>query len=443
MAIRLSDHFSYRRILRFTLPSVLMMIFTSIYGIVDGFFVSNFVGKIPFAAVNFVIPYSMILAAFGFMIGAGGSAVVSKTMGEGKGREAKEYFTFLIAAVLIGGTALGTLGILLIGPLCRALGAEGELLHYCTVYGRILMAALPAYMLQTTFQSFLITAERPKLGLFVTLGAGVCNMLLDFLLVYVFPLGIVGAALATAISQAVGGLVPFFYFFGKRGQTLHFTKFSFYGRVLLKTCTNGSSELMSNISMSVVGLLYNNRLLALAGENGVAAYGVVMYVNFIFVAIFIGYSIGIAPVVGYHFGAQNRDELKSLLRKSAVLVGLCGLMLTATGAAIAKPMSLLFVGYDATLLAITVRGLLISTLSFLFCGIGIFGSSFFTALGNGAVSAFISFCRTMIFQAGSILLLSTLFGLNGIWFSIGVAEGLAALMTVVWIAAKRKTYGYL
>ena len=443
MLIRLSDHFSYRRLLRFTLPSVLMMIFTSIYGIVDGFFVSNFVGKVPFAAVNFVIPFSMILAAFGFMIGAGGSAVVSKTMGEGKREEAKKYFTFLIVAVLVGGTALGVLGVLLIEPLCRALGAEGELLHYCTVYGRILMAALPAYMLQTTFQSFLITAEQPKMGLFVTLGAGICNMVLDLLLVYVLPLGIVGAALATAISQTVGGIVPLLYFFGKRGRTLHFTKFRFYGKVLLKTCTNGSSELMSNISMSVVGLLYNNRLLALAGEDGVAAYGVMMYVNFIFVAIFIGYSIGVAPVVGFHYGAQNKNELKSLLRKSAVLVGACGILLTAVSIALARPMGLLFVGYDRALLDMTVGGLRISAIAFLFCGFGIFGSAFFTALGNGAVSAFISFCRTMIFQVCSILLLSALFGLDGIWLSIAVAEGLAAVMTVIWVIVKRKTYGYL
>ena len=293
------------------------------------------------------------------------------------------------------------------------------------------------------FQSFLITAERPKLGLAVTVGAGVCNMVLDFLLVYVCSLGITGAALATAISQAVGGLVPLLYFCGKRDRVLHFTKFGFYGRVLLKTCTNGCSELMSNISMSVVGILYNNRLLAMAGEDGVAAYGVVMYVNFIFVAIFIGYSIGMAPVVGYHYGAENRAELKSLLTKSTVIVTAGGVLLASLAAAISYPAALAFVGYDAGLLQMTARGLLISALTFLFCGVGIFGSAFFTALGNGVVSAIISFCRTMVFQAGGILLLSALFDLNGIWFSIGVAEALAAVMTVCWVLAARKKYGYL
>lgn len=443
MAIRLSDHFGYRRILRFTVPSILMMIFTSIYGVVDGFFVSNFVGKIPFAAVNFIMPFLMILSAFGFMIGTGGTAVVSKAMGEGRGEDAKRYFSFLVCFVVMGGVMLAVLGIAFLPQICRLLGAEGELLHYCVLYGRIILAALPAYMLQTMFQSFLITAERPKLGLAVTVAAGLANMVLDFLLVYVFSLGIVGAAIATAVSQAVGGLVPLAYFFGRRGRVLHFTRFGFYGNVLLKTCTNGSSELMSNISMSLVGILYNNRLLALAGEDGVAAYGVVMYVNFIFIAIFIGYSIGVAPVIGYHYGAENRDELKSLLRKSTVLVGLGGLLLTLIGVAFASPMARLFVGYEKGLLDMTVRGLVISSLSFLFCGIGIFGSSFFTALGDGVTSAIISFCRTLIFQVGAILLLAALFALDGIWFSIAVAEALSVVMTVIFAFAKRRKYGYL
>ena len=443
MAIHLSDHFGYRRILRFTAPSILMMIFTSVYGVVDGFFVSNFVGKVPFAAVNFIMPFLMILSAFGFMIGTGGTAVVSKTMGEGREEEAKRYFTFLTVVVIAGGAVLAAAGIIFMEPICRLLGAEGELLDYCVIYGRVILVALPAYMLQTMFQSFLITAERPKLGLAVTVGAGVANMVLDFLLVYVFSCGIVGAAVATAVSQAVGGIVPLVYFCGKRGRVLHFTRFGFYGDVLLKTCTNGSSELMSNISMSLVGILYNNRLLALAGEDGVAAYGVIMYVNFIFVAIFIGYSIGVAPVIGYHYGAGNRNELKSMLVKSTVLVGVGGIVLTAVGMGLSHPLSLLFVGYDAGLLEMTVRGLVISALSFLFCGFGIFGSSFFTALGNGVVSAVISFFRTMVFQVGAILLLAAIWELDGIWFSIGVAEALAAVMTVCWVVAKRKKYGYL
>lgn len=443
MAIHLSDHFTYRRILRFAAPSVLMMIFTSIYGVVDGFFVSNFVGKVPFAAVNFIMPFLMILAAFGFMIGAGGTAVVSQAMGEGRSDDAKRYFTFLTVFVIGGGAVLAALGVAFMGPICRLLGAEGELLEDCVLYGRIILAALPAYMLQTMFQSFLITAERPKLGLWITVAAGVCNMVLDFLLVYVFPLGLVGAALATGISQGVGGVVPLLYFCGKRGRVLHFKRFKFYGYVLRKTCTNGSSELMSNISMSVVGILYNNRLLALAGEDGVAAYGVIMYVNFIFVAIFIGYSIGVAPVIGYHYGARNRSELKGLLKKSTVIVGAGGVLLTAVGMAFSYPFSLIFVGYDTALLDMTVRGLLISAVSFLFCGFGIFGSSFFTALGDGLTSALISFCRTMVFQAGAILLLSALFRLNGIWFSISVAEALAAAMTALFILGKRKKYGYL
>lgn len=443
MAIRLSDHFTYGRILRFTVPSVLMMIFTSVYGVVDGFFVSNFVGKTPFAAVNFIMPFLMILSAFGFMIGTGGTAVVSKTMGEGRAEDAKKYFTFLVVTVLLGGALVAALGIAFLRPIAALFGATGELLEYCVIYGRVILIALPAYMLQTMFQSFLITAERPKLGLFVTVGAGVTNMVLDLLLVYVFPLGIVGAAVATAVSQAVGGIVPLLYFCGKRDRVLHFTRFRFYGGVLLKTCTNGSSELMSNISMSLVGILYNAQLLRLAGEDGVAAYGVIMYVSFIFAAIFIGYSIGVAPVAGYHFGAANRDELKSLLRKSAVIVFSAGVLLTAVGVALSRPLSLLFVGYDHALLQMTVRGLAIYSLSFLFMGCGIFSSSFFTALGNGGVSALISFCRTLVFQTGAVLLLPLIFELDGIWFSVIVAEGLSLAMSVIFLFAKRKRYGYL
>ncbi len=443
MAIRLSDHFTYGRILRFTVPSVLMMIFTSIYGVVDGFFVSNFVGKTPFAAVNFIMPFLMILSAFGFMIGTGGTAVVSKTMGEGRAEDAKKYFTFLVTFVVVGGTAIAVLGIAFLRPVAALLGASGELLDYCVIYGRIILVALPAYMLQTMFQSFLVTAERPKLGLVVTVGAGVANMVLDFLLVYVFSFGIVGAAVATAVSQAVGGIVPLLYFCGKQGRVLHFTSFRFYGDVLLRTCTNGSSELMSNISMSLVGILYNAQLLRLAGEDGVAAYGVIMYVSFIFAAIFIGYSIGSAPVIGYHYGARNKEELKSLLKKSTVIVFATGVLLTVAGVLLARPLSIIFVGYDEALLAMTVRGLAIYSLSFLFMGCGIFGSSFFTALGNGGVSALISFCRTLIFQTGAVLLLPLVWGLDGIWVSVLVAEGLSLLLTVYFVFAKRKRYGYL
>ena len=319
--IRLSDHFTYGKLLRFTLPSIAMMIFTSIYGVVDGFFVSNFVGKTPFAAVNFIMPFLMILGAVGFMFGTGGSALIAKTMGEGKREKAQQLFSLFIYVTLVCGGVIAVLGIVFIRPIAAALGAEGAMLEDCVLYGRIILVALPACMLQYEFQSFFVTAEKPQLGLVVTAAAGVANMVLDALLVAVFPLGLVGAAAATAISQCVGGLLPLVYFARPNSSLLRLTSTRFDGGALLRTCTNGSSELMTNVSMSLVSMLYNVQLMRYAGENGIAAYGVLMYVNFVFLSTFIGYSVGTAPVVGYHFGAGNRAELHSLLKRSLIIIG--------------------------------------------------------------------------------------------------------------------------
>jgi len=443
LPIRLSDHFTYKRILRFTLPSVLMMIFTSIYGVVDGLFVSNFVGKTPFAAINLIMPFLMVLGTLGFMVGAGGNAVVSKAMGEGDGPRANRYFSLLVVFTVVCGIVLAAIGLLVLTPVCRLLGADDAMLPYCVKYGRIILLSLTAFMLQNVFQSFLITAEQPKLGLFVTVGAGCTNMVLDFVFIALFGLGVEGAALATAISQCVGGLVPLAYFFGRRGRVLHFTRPRLEWQVLQKTITNGSSELMSNISMSLVGMLYNLQLIRLAGENGVAAYGVMMYVNFIFISIFIGYSIGSAPVVGYHYGAKNKTELQSLLKKSLILLAASGIALTAIGAALASPLTGVFVGYDAELAEMTRHGFSLYSLSFFFSGFAIFFSSFFTALGNGAVSAAISFLRTLVFQIAAVFLLPLWLGLDGIWLSVVAAEVASVAIGTAFLLGMRKKYGYL
>lgn len=442
MTIQLSDHFTYKRLLRFTLPSIAMMIFTSIYGVVDGFFVSNFVGKTPFAAVNFIMPFLMILGAFGFMFGTGGSALISKTMGEGDMPRARRLFSLLTYTSAAVGIVVAVLGILFIRPIAAALGAEGAMLDDCVLYGRIILAALPFFMLQQEFQSFFVTAEKPQIGLYTTVAAGVTNMVLDALFIVVFRWGVAGAAIATAISQFVGGVIPLVYFGRKNTSLLRLTKTVFDGRALLKTCTNGSSELMSNVSMSLVGMLYNVQLMKYAGEDGVAAYGVLMYVCMIFIAVFIGYSIGTAPVIGYHYGAENHGELKSLLKKSLILLGCFSVGMVILGEVLAKPLSLLFVGYDETLLAITLRGFVIFSFSFLFSGIAIFGSGFFTALGNGLVSALMSFLRTLVFQVAAILLLPLVWELDGIWISIVVAELAAAAVTAVFLVAMRKQYHY-
>ncbi len=317
MKIQLSDHFTYKKLLRFTLPSIIMLVFTSIYGVVDGFFVSNFVGKTPFTAVNFIMPFLIILGACGFMFGTGGGALIAKTMGEGKLQEAQRLFSLIVYSSAAAGVALAILGLLFLWPITAALGAEGQLLEDSVTYGRIILLAIPAYILQYEFQCLFSVAGKPALGLSVTVAAGLTNMLLDALFVAVFHWGLEGAAAATAASQCVGGIVPLIYFARPNSSLLRLGKAEFNGRALIRACANGSSELMSNISMSVVSMLYNGQLLAYAGEDGVAAYGVLMYVSLVFQAIFIGYSVGASPIIGYHYGAQNHKEMKGLLKKAS------------------------------------------------------------------------------------------------------------------------------
>jgi putative MATE family efflux protein len=444
MNIKLSDHFTYRKLLRFTLPSIAMMIFTSIYGVVDGYFVSNFAGKEPFAAVNLIMPFIMIVATVGFMFGTGGTALVSKTFGEGDPERANRYFSLFVYTSFILGVLFSILGIVFLRPIARLLGAEGTLLDNCVIYGRIVIGAMPFFILQLLFQSFFVAAEKPNLGFWVIVAGGVANMIGDAVLVMLLPqeLKLSGAAIATALGQLVGGGVPLIYFFRKNSSILRLGKTRFDGRALWKATTNGVSELVSSAAMSLVGIVMNLQLLKYAGENGVAAYGVMMYVNMIFAAIFIGYSIGTAPVIGFHFGAKNGVELKNLLRKSLLLLLLGGVLMVAAAEALAKPLALLFVGYDAELMELTVSGFRIFGLSFMFIGFAIFGSGFFTALNDGVTSAIISFLRTLVFELGSILLLPLLFGVNGLWFSVVVAELMATVLSFIFMAVKRKKYGY-
>ena len=442
MRIQLSDHFTYSKLLRFTLPSMIMMVFTSIYGVVDGVFVSNFVGKTPFAALNLIYPYLMILGAVGFMIGTGGSAVVSMTLGRGDKALANRYFSLMVYAAAIGGAVVSLLAMLALPWVAARLGAEGQMLEDCILYGRIILAFNPCFMLQNVFQSFFVTAEKPKLGLYVTVGAGLTNMVLDALLVGVFPLGLAGAALATGISQAVGALVPIFYFARKNDSILRLGSTGFYGAVLLNTFANGSSELMTNVSLSLVNILFNFQLMSLAGEDGVAAYGVIMYVSFIFAAISIGYAVGSAPVVGFHYGAENSGELKSLLGKSVRLTAGAGIAMAVLAAVLSAPLSKIFVSYDQELLEMTVRGFRVYAFSFLFVSFNIFASSFFTALGNGGVSALISALRTLVFQCVGVLILPILLELDGVWLAVVAAEAAACAVSVLALVLNRKVYRY-
>ncbi len=443
MNIQLSDHFNYRRLFRFTLPSIVMMIFTSIYGVVDGLFVSNFVGKTPFAAINLVMPFIMILGGVGFMIGTGGSALVSKTMGQNEPENARRIFSMMIELTLLAGAALSALGIVFIEPIARLFGASEAMLPDCVLYGRIVLAFNAAFMLQNVFQAFLVTAERPHMGLYVTVAAGVTNMALDALFIAVFKWGVAGAAIATGLSQCVGGLIPLIYFIRSNKSPLRLKLAALQLPPILQACANGSSELMSNISGSLVSIAYNAQLMKYAGENGVAAYGVLMYVQFIFIAIDVGYAVGCAPIVGYHYGAQNHGELKNMLRKSLFLMSISGVVLTLLAAALAAPLARLFVGYDQALFDMTRHAFRLFSLSFLLAGINIYVSSFFTALNNGAVSAIVSFLRTLVFQMLCVLVLPIFLGIDGIWWAMAVAEVFAFILSLSFLIVKRNKYHYM
>ncbi|MCQ4635733.1 MATE family efflux transporter [Anaerovorax odorimutans] len=443
MNIKLSDHFTYKRLLRFVAPSIAMMIFTSIYGIVDGLFVSNFAGKIPFAAINLIMPFIMVLGALGFMVGTGGSAIVAKTLGEGDEKRANDYFSMMVYVTIIGGILFAAAGFFLMRPISLFLGATDEMLDYCVLYGQITMISLPAYMLQNVFQSFFITAEKPHLGFIVTVACGLTNIVLDFLFIAGFGWGLVGAAVATAFSEFVGGIVPIVYFARKNNSILKLVGFKYNCRIFGKTCVNGSSELMSNISMSVVAMLYNFQLLRFAGENGVAAFGVMMYANFIFMAIFFGYSIGVAPLIGYNFGAENHSEQKNLFVKSMKFLGISGLLLAGLSIVLAGPLSSIFVGYDSELFELTRHGMRLYAVCFILVGFNVFASSYFTALNNGLISAVISFIRALIFKTAAVLILPMFWGLDGVWLSAIAAEILGIIMVAGFLAKYRKRYHYL
>ena len=442
MRIQLSDHFTYKKLLRFVLPSIIMMVFTSIYGVVDGLCVSNFVGKTPFAAINLIMPFVMIFGGIGFMFGTGGSALVAKTLGEKQPEKANRYFTMMVWVTLLVGVIISIIGIVFMRPISILLGADDTLLADCVIYGRIVIGFNTAFMLQNLFQSFLIAAEKPRLGLIATLAAGFTNMILDVLFVGVFKWGVAGAAIATGISQCVGGIIPFVYFMRPNDSLLHLTWTRLEWRPILAASANGSSELVSNITASVVGMLYNFQLLKYAGQDGVAAYGVMMYVEFIFVAVFVGYSIGSAPIISYHYGAENHAELKNMLHKSLLLMLGGGILLLVAAQALAGPLAHLFVGYDKVLFDMTVHGFRIFSVFVLFVGFNIFASSFFTALNNGGVSAAISFLRTFVFKFSAVLLMPMLFDLDGIWWATVVAEVLAFIISAGFILCKRKKYQY-
>lgn len=442
MKIKLSDHFTYKNLLKFIMPTIFMMIVTSIYGIVDGFFVSNFVGKNAFAAVNLIMPVLMAIGAFGFMIGTGGSALVAKTLGEGQKEKANQYFSMLTYVIIIFSLVITIIGFIFMPQIARALGASDLIIDDCILYGRILIAAEIFFMLQNSFQSFLVTAGKATFGLIISIAAGISNIILDFVLVYVFDFGIEGAAAATVFSQIVGGLIPFIYFARKNDSLLRLVKTKIQLKPLGKACLNGSSEMLTNLSTSLVSIVYNFQLMKIAAENGVSAYGVIMYVSIIFMSFFFGYSIGVNPIIGYNYGAKNSAELKNVLKKSLVLTAIVSVVMVVAAVLLSGAISKIFVGYDAELHNMTSNALKLYSLSFLICGFNIFSSAFFTGLNNGVVSAVISFTRTLVFQVAAVILLPMILGINGIWLSVAVAESLTLVLTVVFLVTNKKKYNY-
>ena len=441
--IQLSDHFSYQKLIRFTLPSIVMMIFTSVYGVIDGFFVSNFVGSDSFAAVNLIMPALMIFGTIGFMIGTGGSALVSKTIGEGDIKKANRYFSMLIYLLIIVGLILSIIAVVTVKPMSKLLGAEGKILEECITYGTVLIMFLIPFVLQNCFQSFLIVAEKPTFGLVISIITGISNMILDWVFMYVLKQGIFGAALATGISQTIGGIVPLIYFIRPNKSKLRLVKTKIEWKAILQACVNGSSEMLTNLSLSLVNMLYNMQLMKYIGADGVVAYGIIMYVGFIFVGTYLGYSIGTAPIIGFHYGAGNTDELKSLLKKSIKLIGITSLIMTIIAEITSKILASIFVSYDIELLNMTANAIRIFSISYLISGFNIFSSSFFTALNNGIVSAAISFLRTLLFQIAMIFILPAIWGVNGIWLAVVFAEILALIVSIIFLYINREKYQYI
>jgi len=442
MKIQLSDSFTYKKLILFTIPSIAMMVFSSIYGIIDGYFISNFIGDTEFAAVNFIIPFTMILGSFGFMFGSGGSALIAKTLGMGEGKKANSLFSLFVYIILITSLVLGVLGIIFIKPIAIMLGAEGKMIDSAVSYGRILLISLPFCMAQIAFQSFFPLAEKPHLGFIITVIAGITNIVLDALFIVVFKWGVVGAAVATSISQVLGGLLPILYFVFSKNCILRIGKTRIDFRSIGQASTNGMSEFLSNIAMSLVSMIFNSQLMKYEGEKGVATYGVLMYVGFIFFAVFIGYSMGAAPVIGYHYGAENKKELKGVLKRSLVIVGILSVVMVISSLLLSYPLSKLYVGYNEELMNLTVRAFKLFSFVFLFSGISIFGSSFFTSLNNGFISALISFLRTIVFQVIAIFTLPLIMGTDGIWLSIVFGDFAAALVAVICLLSNKKRYGY-
>ena len=440
--IQLSDHFTYKKLIRYSIPMIGVLILTSIYGVVDGLFISNVEGDIAFSAVNLILPGVMMFSSIGFMMGSGGAAIVSKTLGEGKKEKASQYFSMIVYFLIIIGIVCAILGCILTKQISSLLGASEKMEKYCIEYGRVLFLFLPFMMLQYMFQSFFAVAEKPNVGLLITLCAGITNAIGDYLLIVVFRLGITGAAVASGASMVVGSVPAIIYFAFKKDLKFKLVPTKFDWKALGHTMSNGSSEMVTNISMSFVNMLYNAQLMKYYGENGVSAYGVIMYVGFIFSGCYMGVSQAVAPVVGYNYGASNEEELKNVFKKSLIILAVMAIFLTGSAEALSKPLAYVLFSHNEELLKLTTYAIRLYAIGYTISWINIFGSAFFTGLNNGLVSAIISFGRMLVFQLATIFILPLIFDSTGLWLAMPVSEVFSLIVTVTFFITMRKKYNY-
>ena len=419
-----------------------MMLFTSMYGVVDGLYLSHFSGKEAFAAITLIIPLPLLIGAWAYMIGAGGSAVIAKAIASDRQKDANEYFSFLVLISVLGSILLAGIGEIFLEPCAKLLGANDEMLPFCMTYGRILIAAVPLYVLQNVFQSFLTVAEHPKIGLAINLVSAFLNMALNFVFIRITNEVVTAVALATVVSQFVGGITPFVFFVRSKSTTLRFGRPHMPMSLLGPVFANGVSEFVSEIFHPLASVMYNYKLMELTGLNGVAAYGVLMNVGFLFGSVFLGFAVGSAPLFTYKYEREDHDELHSLFIKSTISVVLMGFLLYGVACMIEGPFAAEFFGGDELLITMTEEAFALHSLSYMVMGLAVFASAFFTAIHDSRVSFLISFLRTLLFEVLAILLLPMLFDLNGVWAASLTSEVLTLLVTVGLLISKKEKYQY-
>ena len=436
----LSRAYTLSGLVRFALPSMVMMVFLSVYTIVDGIFISNFVGTLALGAVNIIFPLISLEMGLGIMLATGSNAIIARRLGEGDAALARQNFSLVVLVAVVCGLMVEGLALLFLPQIIDLLGASAAQYPYCRDYPRAMLLFAPALFLQVGFQSYFVTAGRPKLGLLVMVGAGLVNIGLDYLLIP--RLGVAGAGLATGLGYMVPAMAGLCFFARPRGGDLYLVRPSLERGLLWRACLNGSSEMVSNMANAVSTFLFNIMFMRCYGEDGVAAITMALYFQFVFAAVYFGYSGGVAPIISYKFGNGDTAGLRQVVRDSFRFILGISLLNFTVAILVSAPALLLFAGGNREVASIAQEGFPLFAVSFLFAGVGIFASNMFTALSDGVTSALISFMRTLLFLALAILLLPLVFKEAGLWAAISVAEGMGALVALVCLVLRRPQYQY-